>query len=675
MRWIRGVAVVSALSAIIGMVGCGASGDGGGRSDGVMEDAALADIEDSRPVADLTPEEARSADLPDDLPADLPADLSADPMEWAIGSSCATDADCGGEGLCLSWLPGGYCTQPACGTDAPCPVDTICAPIHHEGVEGTVCLAACDNLGDCRVEDGYACDRDGTCWPGGDGLGLYPLGGECMLDTECGADFGAVCYPEHYADQLTGFTDGYCIVWECNAGAPCPPDGICMDVNQDSSACFLACETQEDCRSGYYCHASGVCLAGCSSALDCPRKHVCMNQYCLEADRACSVMNPAGWCPQGFCVDGACTSGGLTCQEDHLLGSNDTRDSAASLDDRRVFGLRICPGDEDWYRVKALPGLLTEVKLVFNNHAGNLDMLVLDGDGSFLRSRWIEYPYQGLLVADFDVSGETVTFFPGEHEREYLLKVVAAAPDAGNTYGMITRRYPYTDGTTCLEQYAFDECVGLPGGVMKLYQFPQPDPDDPWAGGLYHFETVSGYLWARREVIMLVRDALRATFERYPGTGSVGIIDACQEDGVTPGYNIGQPRHCRTCHDEGGNIDIAYFALDGINQAKTICGPNGANVTADGQQCTDAAATGHIVDLDRQVYFMGKLFEHPRARVIGIDPVLANVVFAHAQKMLEEGDISMEGYLGMQQQFGLWPTHHHHIHVSLDWWEHQMPGR
>ena len=34
----------------------------------------------------------------------------------------------------------------------------------------------------------------------------------------------------------------------------------------------------------------------------------------------------------------------------------------------------------------------------------------------------------------------------------------------------------------------------------------------------------------------------------------------------------------------------------------------------------------------------------------------------------------MEGYLGMQTQFGLWPTHHHHIHLSLDWWEHQLPG-
>jgi len=655
---------------------CSCAGEGGrsepegadvaATEDSESGDAATSEVE----PADTTAQDDGAGGEDGSGATDATADATS---SWSIGQPCVGDDDCG-DGLCLTWLPDGYCTQPACGPSAPCPADAVCAPVHQDGFEGTACLAACDVVGDCRIDDGYACDRDGTCWPGGSGVGLYPLGGPCMLDTECAADFGAVCYPEHYADQLTGFTDGYCIIWECEAGAACPPGSHCLPVNQDSSACFDACDVQEDCREGYYCNAAGVCVSGCNTALDCPQKHVCVNQVCLEADRACSVMNPAGWCSQGFCVDGTCAAGGLTCTATEGFEPDDDMASATALEARRTFGLQICPGDEDWYRVVAPPGLLTEVKLVFNDHAGNLDMLVHDAAGAFLRSRWIEYPYEGLLVADFDVSGESVTFYPAAQEREYLIQVVGGAAATANTYGLIIRRYPYADGADCLEQFAYEECVGLPGGVMKLYQFPQPDPEDDWAGGLYHFETVSGYLWARRELIMLVRDALRATFDAYPGTGSVGVIDASQEDGVTPGYNIGKPRHCRTCHDEGGNIDLAYFAVDGVNQGRTICGPDGANVTADGQQCTDAAAADHIVDLDRQVYLLARLFEHPRTRAIGIDPVIANVVFAHAQGMLDAGEISLEGYLGMQTQFGLWPTHHHHIHLSMDWWEHQIPG-
>jgi hypothetical protein len=622
-----------------------------------------------------------SADLFDSVSQEAIAEVATElgedtsprtPGASHIGQSCASDLDCAG-GVCLEWLQGGYCTVTGCSFADPCPGGSICAPLHQDEIEFTACLQRCDMLDDCRTEHQYTCDRDMTCWPSpGEGVGLYPEGGPCRMDTECGADFGAVCYPEYYADQPTGFTDGYCIIWECKS-AGCPVGTRCVDVNNSSSACFKECDTEDDCRPGYLCHAAQkICVAGCETALECPQKHICLNGHCLESSYACSVSNPAGWCPENeWCDDGECAEAPVGCAEDDLYEPNGVKDKASLISGESLWGLRLCGEDHDWYRVVAPAGQLTEIKMVFNNHAGNLDMLVYDEGGQLIRSRWINYPYKELLIADFDVSSEAVTFYPPENERVLFLQVVGSSGNDENSYGFVIRHYPFADGEDCQALYPLWECQGLPGGTLKLYQFPEPEGGDPYGDDLYHFETVSGYKWARRELLMLVRHTLYETKAEYPDMTSVGIIDACQEDGITPGDNIGQPRHCRTCHDEGGNIDLAYFALDGINWAKTVCGPDGANVTADGMQCTQAAATQHIVDLEKQVFFMSLLFDSGRVRAIGIDPVIALPIQQKAKAMYEAGQISAAGYNGMMTQFGLWPTHHNHIHLSLHWWPHQ----
>jgi len=624
----------------------------------------LADAVDARGGTDVR--------LPDDVVTDTQPDLP--PKTVPIGKPCAVNPDCG-DGTCLSWPPGGYCTIKGCDAHNPCPEGSVCSPMHFMGEEFGACLKACDMPGDCNLDAGYVCDRDGTCWNQEGGLVLHAEGDSCILDTQCAADNEAVCYPEYYGDQPTGYTDGYCIIWNCKMKG-CPSGMKCVDVNDDSTACFTSCAGDDDCRTGYQCtKPANVCVAACSTSFECPQKHVCMNSFCLEGRWACSVANPAGWCPdKQWCDMGACKPMPFACGEDTLLEPNDTMEQAATLETDRLFGLKVCGGDEDWYKVHAPAGLLTEVKLTFSNKAGNLDMLVYTASGDFIRARWIEYPYQGLLVADFDVSNEAVSFYSPDVDREYYIKVVGS-DDATNTYGLVTRRYPFEDGELCPTHFADDDCKGLPAGILKLYQFPEPDPDDPYGGDAYHFETVSSYKWARRETIMLIRHALRKTRLMYPGTESVGIIDACQEDGVTPGYNIGQPRHCRTCHDEGGNIDLAYFATDGNNMAKTVCGPNGTNVTPDGMQCTPAAETGHIVDLERQVYFMSLLFESERMRAIGVDPEIAKALYDKADEMHAAGEISDAGWLGIKSKFGLWATHHNHIHISLLWWDHIYPGQ
>jgi len=581
----------------------------------------------------------------------------------AVGTACTTDEDCPG-GMCLTWLPGGTCA-PACGPAAPCPANSVCAPIYSDPAMPirNLCLALCDTVADCR--EGYACDDDTTCWPIDNPIGKSkPIGAACRVANECASN---LCQPEISKDRPTGFVDGMCISTSCQT-KNCAAGGKCVILAGGGSACFGACSKQSDCRGGYRCNpGAGACLPACDDHPDCPDKHVCQDNRCVNAFVACSVSHPAGQCPGNqWCDGGTCKNAPLVCGEADPFEPNNSAEHAVDLVAKRTFGGRVCAGDEDWFRVDAPAGVLTEVQLRFSNHAGDLDMVVHDAKGEFVRSRWTDYPYKGKLWADFDKSDEAVAFYHPTQSRKYLLRIVGSE-GATNTYGLTVRRTPFADGLTCTPAFNDDDCQGKPAGVLRLLHWPEPEADDP-LGATYRFQTVSGYKWGRRELIMLVRDSLKALHDTFPGTKVVSFADTCQEDGVTPGYDIGKPRHCFTCHDQGGNIDIAYFTTDGTNKTQTICGPKGANVDKKKQQCAQSATTGHIVDLDRQVWFMARLFDSKRMRAIGVDPIIAPLLRARAKQMLKAGTISAAGNSGIQTKLGLWATHHDHIHVSLKWW-------
>lgn len=112
--------------------------------------------------------------------ADAGADVAA---TTPVGAACAGDGECGG-GACVrsveracegpvrphAWrleFPGGYCTR--AGFDAvECPagaaphgVVTGC-----DGLRYRFCARRCASDAECRVSDGYACEREsGQCLP------------------------------------------------------------------------------------------------------------------------------------------------------------------------------------------------------------------------------------------------------------------------------------------------------------------------------------------------------------------------------------------------------------------------------------------------------------------------------------------------------------------------------
>jgi hypothetical protein len=163
--------------------------------------------------------------------------------------------------------------------------------------------------------------------------------------------------------------------------------------------------------------------------------------------------------------------------------------------------------------------------------------------------------------------------------------------------------------------------------------------------------------------------------QKFSNTRPLGLIDMCQRDGITPGYDVDDPRHPETTHDQGGNIDIAYYnrlAAQGsleYSEGFVVCDAQGGN--NDGYFCNASAAQTHVVDLPRQVYFMAQLFASPRTRVVGVDQVIAPLLQQEAERQFQAGDITRAQRDGFYQKMAFgegWPFHHHHIHLSLYFW-------
>lgn len=561
------------------------------------------------------------------------------------GALCYGSTVVGGNGFCLPQLDAAACTGGAIDRH------TVCAPIKGKG---------------CDKASGTFCELYAP--PAGE------PGAACGDDSECTSS-NASCYDG--ASSPSGWLGGYCLAFGCTDSSECG-QGACAPVATDGSGvCVQSCGMDLDCRAGYWCAktedgSATYCRAGCDAAAACPGGHVCLSERCIPEDVACTSKNPTGWCPKdSWCDKGSCSSELFACNgQDDSNEDNDSQAAAKPAPAGVTKGLLACKGDSDWWEVTVPKGKVVRVGIEFANAAGDLDLVVHDASGKLVGSRLGDvYPYS-------DRSYETDTEYYGLYSaaggEKYYLRVVGNM-GAENTYSLHVDEFAYQDGKSCQDSFSFAECVGEAPAGAGLIPFPFPDPKSGEAEDNYFWDTYSNYRFARRELVMLVRWALAETSKAFPGTGGLGLIDTCQKNGITPGYDVDDPRHPESTHDQGGNQDLAYFQTDGDNHAEIVCGDGSTH--ADGF-CSDAAKTQHTVDLPRQAFFMAKLISYPRTRVIGVDQVLAPLIeeAAGALGALPDGDPkkltpSEVSDFGSRIAYGSgWPYHHHHIHLSLKWW-------
>lgn len=606
-----------------------------------------------------------------------------------VGASCSCDADCDGEaavcmlGICMQ-RAAGLCTGPnseqGCAPGSRCfntdilSDSGVCYPLYDpatcDGVQNRHGLCSPRRGDGCNAACGAACAEDT--------VGAGEVGAACDDEEACSLR-GGTCYRDEDPSAPNGWVEGYCLAFDCESDDQCGPGAGCFPAAEGGSpVCMNTCGSDLDCRPGYVCHTvdgegRSACYAGCDAASTCPEGTTCLGELCVSDDVACSPDVPSGWCPEGSSCDGGeCRKGPSGCgAEGDALEPNDDLGAAATAPAGVTNELTLCEGDEDWFKIVVPERTIVRVGIRFRQAAGDIDLVVYDGVGRLLGSRdGAQYPYS---YRDQETDTEFYGFYSERGGAEYFVRVVGH-DGAQNAYGLDVTSYPYIDGPSCVDAgFSFDECAGFGEGGGGLLPFPFPDPDDSVVGGGYVWETFSNYRFARRELIMLVRDALAETMRAFPGTTPLSLIDVCQMNGVTPGYDVDSPRHPESTHDQGGNIDIAYFQTDGSNDGQIICGDGSKH--EDGY-CSSAAKRKHIVDLEREAFFMARLFRSPRTRVVGVDKVIApflsrtaarlNALPARDRRKITDDELAS---FSDRMAYGEgWPYHHHHIHLSMDWW-------
>jgi hypothetical protein len=202
----------------------------------------------------------------------------------------------------------------------------------------------------------------------------------------------------------------------------------------------------------------------------------------------------------------------------------------------------------------------------------------------------------------------------------------------------------------------FDDARVCRTDCLDLLAFPQGGRDDG-----YRVTHEPRYSYARRDLIQLVRYAARRVLEAFPRTPALGLGDMSQADGATPGTDAGRRRHPATTHEDGNDIDVAYYQQGTDDNAlREVCPSN------DGYNCTGPAS---LLEPERTARFLAHLFESPHVRVIGVDTAVSGPVLQVAARLHDAGDIAdyvfekFDTHLAFDREG--WPFHLHHLHLSL----------
>ncbi len=346
---------------------------------------------------------------------------------------------------------------------------------------------------------------------------------------------------------------------------------------------------------------------------------------------------------------------------------NDTVATAAFVDGGGVFqGLGICGKDVDVFAVRVPANTVLTATIEFSNDAGDLDLYLTDGtltaDG-------------GMKIigrSEGSADGEEIPNYPSATERTlYVVTKGWLRPDAGTP-----DNGPYSLSLNVGPVNADRDCLTNCRDLVQLSASATKSSTQAKSDGYYRVSPTK-YVWARRDLLGLIKYGVKAVQARFPASMSdaVGISDLCQADGKTPGTDVGSPRHPTTTHVRGKDGDIAYFQSDADgSQYEIICGDgtdtNGNGVAGrynDGYFCT---TNDNVVDVPRQVWFMAKLAESPYYRVIGIDQTLAKPFTDEAQRLLDNKEITGGQFRRLTDGLGYgaeggWQFHQHHFHVSL----------
>lgn len=612
-----------------------------------------------------------------------------------VGDACWQDADCPAGGMCWSNLdgfPGGFCVLENC-TSASCPDGAECVDFN-DGVSR--CVPSCTAHADCRQEHGYICDDNDTCWPGD---GTVPPGGPCGADEHCQGGADAYCLLH------SDFPGGYCVISDCTA-LSCPVGSHCASIfSEGGMACVPDCIEDGDCGPGYICNDSGgswdgTCFPGCGGDQDCPGALGCRmsetfesTAVCQDVSHECSVTNHSGDCPMGqVCNQGVCEP--FVCA-DTVLEPNETRATAAALPAADTPGLQICGGDHDWFEfTPGQAGVVYQVGIDSNYASGNLDVEFVTGADEIRDdARLVPTAYhEENPVGPMNMQLHSMVGATGSDPYWLHVRAVGLAT---NNYSLVVRETLWQDGANCEALFDAQTCRSQYAGgshdPSRLIVFPQGNPADPFIGDAVYFDnglsafgnpptTFSSARYARRELIMAVRNAVNAVQTEFPGTAPLGIGEVSMPDGTTPSG------HPNGTHYEGANVDIAYYidpayhTFAGNLTYRQICcdAPlsdwscvDTNTASSNYGNCVAGSESTHIVDLPRTALFVAKLVASGRIRIIGFEAKVQAGLESAMDDLVTAGVLTAseaataKSFVTTSLNHSSWIWHFNHMHASF----------
>jgi hypothetical protein len=209
-------------------------------------------------------------------------------------------------------------------------------------------------------------------------------------------------------------------------------------------------------------------------------------------------------------------------------------------------------------------------------------------------------------------------------------------------------------------------CIGDREYCSELVQFT------PDAGDGYINQAYEGFRYIRRDLMMLIKYATAKTACKtdgwdYGNKGPLGLIDMSEADGSTPKDSYGNYLHPPGSHEEGRDIDTAYYQLYSADNLARIVG---------------LSYDYHLIeppynfDRYRTALYISYLAEHPLLRVVGVDGQIGLILDGEEgtlNELVEEEWIDEDlrasiplAYEVEDTGLGWFRHHHHHLHVSMN---------
>ncbi len=216
------------------------------------------------------------------------------------------------------------------------------------------------------------------------------------------------------------------------------------------------------------------------------------------------------------------------------------------------------------------------------------------------------------------------------------------------------------------------DCVGDHcGDLVQLLPSIGPGYVDDFI--LQEDSSITSTSYLRRDLMMLVkyaaaRVACDAEDWRTGNGALIGLGDASDVDGNTPGTAYGRPRHPRNTHEGGYDIDIAYYQRNtDDNRLRPVC------PTGEGKDAFHCIARPNKLDAKRTALFIGTLFESTRVRIVGIDGRAAKPIRDQLKRLCATSVLTADSCARIRLGYESEPTgrqwfygHHNHLHLSLE---------